>query len=544
MDADFCKYNGICAEGGNSDSTQELESFLTPLKECKEAVQDDLSSCKFNNKQCEYLAGKLEVAVQDASSFIEVFRAKHHGPCPSEDVAKWVEIFKLVLTLAKQIGSFVRRCCDDAWVQAAMTLTGMSEYVSSLGFNVELCRIAFAKECAALSKEPAAHSKESSVIQGPTSVELADINKTEAEIVKIRASVDYDTLSREVRMGSTSFCSETKDLAFYLLQRLAEDEPCATLDNGSYLNTLYKWVTKADKQLGRGATGTVFEATWLGIPVAKKTFDGPDNPHFLKEVEILSPLRHPNIMSMFCCTKTERSCSIVMELMDGDLYALLRRRSEENSGSPPFPILESVDIMLQAGEGVDYLHSKKIVHRDLKSGNILVKVVKGKELETPYIHAKVADFGLSKTKECTVQLSKFAENAGTDRWMPPEVIKLSPSLPRVPSESNHQPSYPFKCDTFKCDTYSFAMVCYEILTGYLPFEKEKYNGPRLIKEKILEGIRPKLPEDPKDCPPMLKALIERCWSPEPKERPRFGFICSQLRFLKYLLMTGTSLNPT
>jgi serine/threonine protein kinase len=180
----------------------------------------------------------------------------------------------------------------------------------------------------------------------------------------------------------------------------------------------------------------------------------------------------------------------------------------------------------------------------LKSGNILVKRVKGKELETPYIHAKVADFGLSKTKDSTVGLSKLGENTGTDRWMPPEVIKLSPSRQRAPFENNHQPSYPFKCNTFKCDTYSFAMVCYEILTGYLPFEKESYNGSRLIKEKILEGIRPKLSEDPKQCPPMLKALIERCWSQDPRERPRFDFICSHLRFLKYLLMTGTSLNPT
>jgi len=371
------------------------------------------------------------------------------------------------------------------------------------------------------------------VIRGFTFVELCELYKTEEEIVQIRASEDLYTLSNAVTMGLTSFCSKTKDIAIYLLQRLSGGEPCATSEDEGLLQKLYKFVKGADQRLGKGATGTVYLATWLGMPVAQKTFDGPENEDFMKEVKILSTLRHPNIMSMFCCKKTDRSCSIVMELMDGDLRDLLLR-SEQKSGSPPFLILESVDIMLQVGEGVHYLHSKKIVHRDLKSQNILVKCLKEKELETRFIDAKVADFGLSKTKDSTVGVTQL-DHAGTDRWMPPEVINSNKGYLKVP----FQLSYPFKCDT-----YSFAMVCYEILTGYLPFEKEKYNGPRIIKEKILEGIRPKLPEDPKECPPMLKALIERCWSQDPRERPRFDLICSQLRFLKYLLMTGTSLNPT
>jgi hypothetical protein len=250
MDADCAQYNGICAEGGNSDSAQELRSFLTLLKDCKEAVQGDLSSCKINNKQCEYLAGKLEEAVLDASSFIEEFRAKHHGPCSSEDVEN---IFKLVLALATQIKGFVRRCCDAEWIQAAMIFTNVSEYVTSLGLNVQLCKLAFEKARTALLRKR-------SVIRGFTFVELCELYKTEEEIVQIRASEDLYTLSNAVTMGLTSFCSKTKDIAIYLLQRLSGGEPCATSEDEGLLQKLYKFVTGAGQRLGKGATGTVYVA--------------------------------------------------------------------------------------------------------------------------------------------------------------------------------------------------------------------------------------------------------------------------------------------
>jgi len=203
-------YNGICAEGGDSesDSAQKLRSFLTLSKDCKEAVQGDLSSCKFNNKQCGYLAGKLEEAVLDASSFIAKFRAKRHGPCSSEDVEN---IFKLVLALATQIKGFVRRCCDAEWIQAAMIFTNVSEYVTSLGFNVQLCKLAFEKarttllgNCSCDSRLWGNCSCDIEVIRGFTLVELCELYKTEEEIVQIRAFEDLYTLSNAVTMGLTS----------------------------------------------------------------------------------------------------------------------------------------------------------------------------------------------------------------------------------------------------------------------------------------------------------------------------------------------------
>ena len=207
-----------------------------------------------------------------------------------------------------------------------------------------------------------------------------------------------------------------------------------------------------------------------------KTFEGHENPDFMKEVGIFGKLCHPNITSMFCCDKDigNRWCAIIMELMDGDLHDLMRQRC---SNSPwPFTILEAVDIMHQISEGVKYLHDQKVVRRDLKSFNILVKVVKDKGSKIEHVHVKVADFGLSKTKESSIRYSTPTFNTGTNRWMAPEVINLNVGE----QGTTMKPKYPFKCDV-----YSFAMLCYEILTGYEPFYEERSLSK--VKEKVLKG---------------------------------------------------------
>ena len=71
------------------------------------------------------------------------------------------------------------------------------------------------------------------------------------------------------------------------------------------------------------------------------------------------------------------------------------------------------------------------------------------------------------------------------------------------------------------------MVCYEILTGNIPFITLTQTE---VKRSVLAGGRPQLPDE---CPNELRSLIEACWSPEPSARPDFGDICSKLRHLKY-----------
>ena len=169
------------------------------------------------------------------------------------------------------------------------------------------------------------------------------------------------------------------------------------------------------------------------------------------------------------------------------------------------------------------MHEKRIVHHDLKSLNILVKCVMRTELtglEFEYVQAKVSDFGLSKTKETSTRYSNQTPNTGTTRWMAPEVMI---------SNSKGKPSYPFKADV-----YSFAMVCYEVLTGLVPFHDIKVGA---MKQRILAGepLQEHL-KLPSGCPQKLKSLIYKCWSLDAEERPCFGEICEVLREVQREIM--------
>ena len=93
----------------------------------------------------------------------------------------------------------------------------------------------------------------------------------------------------------------------------------------------------------------------------------------------------------------------------------------------------------------------------------------------------------------------------------------------------------------KRDIYSYGMVCFEILTGRVPFSSVL--NEKEVKSLVLQGKRPILPEDPQKCSLLLKELIESCWSSNPRKRPTFMDICSKLKYLKYLLMRSCKLLP-
>ncbi|KAG0613255.1 hypothetical protein M758_6G088400 [Ceratodon purpureus] len=508
-----------------SDALDMPEYYLKRARGSMEAIQKMFSSLKFNNEQCDYLADKLKVVVQSGSSFLEVLMGRADERFSSDDITGLAEIFKLLVALGKQIESFVEGCCRDAWIQAAMTLTNVSQYVSSLGFNLELCRIAFRVDFG---------------VSGCllSSDEVADINKTEADIVEKKASADTKLLLEKVTQTLNSLYGEDRDLASYLLRKLMRFGPKPTFEDGTILSelfALFALVKPGAEQVGRGASATVYKAKWLGTWVAKKTFEGSENAEFEKEADILSRLCHPNITSMFCCARKKRNCSLIMELMDGDLDHLMERRCDGSADSDcaPFPILEAMDTMDQIGEGVKYLHSQGIVHRDLKSKNILYK--KARNSENGYVHVKVTDFGVSKTRDKSNTNSDLTFNVGTNRWMPPEVMKLT-EMGNQRSwfpKTEKAPKYPFKVDT-----YSFGMVCYEILTGHRPFHGNQ--NEKDIKRRVMkDGERPKIPDN---CPPKLKALIEKCWSQKPTERPTFAEICGELKYLKYLLISESRMH--
>ncbi|KAG0555720.1 hypothetical protein KC19_12G189700 [Ceratodon purpureus] len=112
--------------------------------------------------------------------------------------------------------------------------------------------------------------------------------------------------------------------------------------------------------------------------------------------------------------------------VDGwNFYALIHQRLENcEFGDPPFSIPEAVHIILQVVEGRLFLHGNRIVHRDLKLKNIVVRRVKSAKVDVKFLHVKVTDFRLSRTKERSMTASIQTLNMGTTRWMPPEMIRV------------------------------------------------------------------------------------------------------------------------
>lgn len=125
-------------------------------------------------------------------------------------------------------------------------------------------------------------------------------------------------------------------------------------------------------------------------------------------------------------------------------------------------------------------------------------MIKVTNMENGYVHAKLADFGLSKIKENSYFTQTF--NIGTPKYMAPEVIDFNE--PKI--EDNGLITINIQKYAFKSDVFSFDMMCCEILTGKEPFLSSR---PYEIRRKIKSGECPILLDH---CPPILEILIKDC----------------------------------
>jgi len=229
---------------------------------------------------------------------------------------------------------------------------------------------------------------------------------------------------------------------------------------------------------------------------------------FQAEVKSLSKLRHPNIvLFMGACRshvqvmnmcKAQVEYGIVTEYMcGGSIHDHIRRQDWVETASPW--LLHSIvkDITL----GMIYLHNKGIIHRDLKSRNILTN---------NNWQVKIADFDLSRIKQRTLYKNDPSSSLiGTPSWMAPELIK-----------GTHYDE--------KVDVYSFGVVLFELLSGEIPFASlygNEMNHVRIVYDVVKHGVRPSLPEY---VPSETQALIARCWAQDPKERPSFAEVLQVL----------------
>lgn len=276
------------------------------------------------------------------------------------------------------------------------------------------------------------------------------------------------------------------------------------------------------KRLENG--GEYKEISWLGETFVLRHIKG-DIESLIPEISQLLSLSHPNILQFLCgfMDDEKKECFLVTEQMSRNLGIHVKEFYNPRKRLPlSLPV--AVDVMLQIARGMEYLHSKKIYHGDLKPSNILTKPRNNSS--EGFVHVKVTRFGLSTLTSKNQNLSEEVSYI----WHSPEVLTEQEELKGVP-EAKY---------TEKSDVYSFGMICFELLTGKVPFEDAHLQGDKMSRN-IRAGERPLFPHH---CPKYVTNLTRRCWHSDPDQRPTFPSICRILRYIKrFLLMNPEYSHP-
>ncbi len=198
---------------------------------------------------------------------------------------------------------------------------------------------------------------------------------------------------------------------------------------------------KVEAEIGRGGMGVVYRGRQLSLnrPVAIKVLppvlaaDPQFRERFRQEAEIIAGLSHENIVGVYDIEEAEGTYFIVMELLEGESLRSLRERKR-------FSPTEVYGIGAALARALAYAHSRGIVHRDVKSQNVII---------TREGRVKLADFGIARLAGSLVKTQTGAV-LGTPEYMAPEQARHGESSP-------------------KTDLYSLGVLLYELATGRLPF---------------------------------------------------------------------------
>lgn len=259
-------------------------------------------------------------------------------------------------------------------------------------------------------------------------------------------------------------------------------------------------------RIGSGSFGTVYKAHWHG-PVAIKTLNVTDPTPaqlqaFKNEVAVLRKTRHVNIL-LFMGVIRKPNLAIVTQWCEGSsLYRCLHVHEKR------FDVQQIIEIARQTAQGMDYLHAKNIIHRDLKSNNIFFNDMV----------VKIGDFGLATVKTRWSGGQQYHQPSGSILWMAPEVIRMKDENPY----------------SFQSDVYAFGIVLYELLSGLLPYTH--INNKDQILFMVGRGtLKPDIAKLSPDTPKVLQRIMEDCIKYNREERPQFRHILSSVESLLYSL---------
>jgi len=281
-----------------------------------------------------------------------------------------------------------------------------------------------------------------------------------------------------------------------------------------------------EQLLGKGGMGVVYKAkdVRLGRPVALKilkpelTADPDKKSRFLQEARSASAVTHPAIAQIYDVDEVEGKIFMIMEFVEGKTISQLITDRE-------LDLVGSVEIALQVADGLGQAHKANIVHRDIKSDNIMV---------TRDGHTKLLDFGLAKLLDPTGDMGSWStiQNLTHTKTLPQTmegtvmgtVAYMSPEQARGLAIN------------LSSDVFSLGIVLYEMVTGELPF---KGDSPLDTLHAIaFDEVRP-VTVVRQNLPPEVHRIVTRCLRKRPEDRYQdAGYLAADLKHLKREIETG------
>lgn len=295
-----------------------------------------------------------------------------------------------------------------------------------------------------------------------TRAEVTPVKKNSSNIKDINSKQASPTNTRDIKDKSDSVkkqqdITENPTLPRNIsgTQKIAIDARKMINDAGR-LEEHYKVLNK----LGQGTFGSVYRVVHTKTDliramkmIKKNTINLQDDDRkFLKEIQMLIQIDHPNIIKIYEYFQDETYYYVITEFVSGgELYDTISKWKNFNEDKAAY-------IMRQLLSAVSYLHSHNIVHRDLKPENMMVEKNNRKEKNSEIINIKLIDFGTCNFFDGKTKLTL---KVGTPYYIAPEVLKRS---------------YNEKCDIWSC-----GVILYILLCGYPPFSGDS-------TEEIIESV--------------------------------------------------------
>jgi eukaryotic-like serine/threonine-protein kinase len=269
--------------------------------------------------------------------------------------------------------------------------------------------------------------------------------------------------------------------------------------NDALIGTLLAGKYRIDSLLNEGGMGSVYKGTHVmmdktvAVKVLRPSLAADEKivARFSREARAASRISHPNAISVTDIGEDENGIVfLVMEYLSGQTLKQLIR------DEGPLPLPRIVEITRQIGDALAAAHAQGVVHRDLKSDNIML-------LDTTTVgdHAKVLDFGIAKINEPDGEFDGglTAPNLviGTPQYMSPEQCSQD-------SEIDH-----------RSDIYSLGVILYEMLVGHVPFSGD---SATMVMMKHLQEPVPSVLEERNDVPPPISRVVARAMAKVPGNR--------------------------